>query len=385
MGNKETPTIPTRPLSTFVTSVSSGKTTRRDTSGQYPLYGSTGQIGVTNRVEFSGPSILVARVGVNAGSVYRVDGHYGVTDNTLVIRPAADQCVEFLAEVLQHANLNRMVYGSGQPLVTGTMLKHLEIPDLPPVDQQKISNVLGEASNLIAALERTIAKKQAVKQGMMQQLLTGATRFRGCSGTMHNRRLLDVSLKIQDGTHFSPKLGGSDFKYVTSKNIGPGWLKLDNVETISKTEHEKIYARCDTKFGDLLLTKDGANTGNAALNTFHEEISLLSSVAFIRCDPLKASEGYIMQYLLSRPGRQQITDAMAGNALTRLTLQKIRNLVVPMPPVEEQRVIAQTLGQVDKEISVLHERVRKAVAMKRGMMQQLLTGRTRLPSGEVAT
>ncbi|KJE76777.1 restriction endonuclease subunit S [Ferrimicrobium acidiphilum] len=188
-----------------------------------------------------------------------------------------------------------------------------------------------------------------------------------------------ISIKIQDGTHFSPKLGGTEFKYITSKNVGPGRLRLESVETISREEHEKIYHRCDVRYGDLLLTKDGANTGNATINLFREEISLLSSVAFIRANPRRSIESYILQYLLSAAGRKQVEDAMAGNAITRLTLAKIKDLRIPLPPVPEQRAIAEVLTDADDFISTLERLIKKKEAIKQGMMQELLTGRTRLP------
>lgn len=189
----------------------------------------------------------------------------------------------------------------------------------------------------------------------------------------------EVSVKIQDGTHFSPTLGGSEYRYITSRNIGNGRLRLDSVEMISESEHRKIYRRCDTRFGDLLLTKDGANTGNAAINSFMDEISLLSSVAFIRANYRQATEGYLLQYLLSGAGRKQIDDAMAGNAITRLTLAKIKALRVPMPRVEEQQRIASALADADELIAALERMIAKKQAIKQGMMQQLLTGKTRLP------
>src|SRR3546814_17141893 len=99
------------------------------------------------------------------------------------------------------------------------------------------------------------------------------------------RTLDEVSARIQDGTHFSPTLGGREFRYITSRNVGYGRLRLDSVEMISESEHRKIYRRCDTRFGDLLLTKDGSNTGNAAINSFTNEISLLSRFAFVRAHP----------------------------------------------------------------------------------------------------
>lgn len=250
----------------------------------------------------------------------------------------------------------------------------------PSTDEQAaIGGVLADVDQSVVALEQLIAKKRDIKQGMMQQLLGQASGPSSRSLAFQERRLDDVAVKIQDGTHFSPVVGGTDYRYVTSRNIGRGVMRLDQVETVSATEHRKIYARCDPRFGDLLLTKDGANTGNVALNPFREEISLLSSVAFIRCDPRRAVEGYLLQYLLSEPGRQQLKDAMAGNAITRLTLAKIRNLVVPLPPVGDQHAIATALSDADAEIASLERFLDKARAIKTGIMQELLTGRTRLP------
>jgi type I restriction enzyme S subunit len=277
--------------------------------------------------------------------------------------------------------------------VTQTSIAHLprdkfiQMPLPLPADgeQHQISEVLQDIEDLIVTLERLIVKKQAIKQGMMQQLLAGGARLPGFEGAWKEFRLENVCTRIQDGTHFSPRLGGSDYNYVTSRNIGVGELKLDDVATISASEHRKIYQRCDTRYGDLLLTKDGANTGNVAINTYREEISLLSSVAFIRCNHALAQETYILQYLLSHSGRRQIADLMAGNAITRLTLHKIKSLRITLPPAREQSAIAQMLGDADREVAILRTRLTKARSVREGMMQELLTGRTRLPVPEAAS
>lgn len=89
----------------------------------------------------------------------------------------------------------------------------------------------------------------------------------------------DVCERIFDGTHFSPKSTEGNRKYLTSKNIRNDGLDLNDCCFISDKEHQEIYKKCPVKFGDVLLTKDGANTGNCCLNTLQEEFSLLSSVA----------------------------------------------------------------------------------------------------------
>jgi len=190
----------------------------------------------------------------------------------------------------------------------------------------------------------------------------------------------EICLKIQDGTHFSPKSGGRDYLYITSKNIRFGYLDLSSASLIDREQHQSIYRRCDVKKGDLLLTKDGANTGNAALNSLDEEFSLLSSVAFLRFHASKHISGYFLQQFLAPAGQRRMQDAMAGNAITRLTLDKINKLKFPVPPTKaEQEAIAEALSDADALIESLEQLITKKRQIKQGAMQELLTGKKRLP------
>jgi type I restriction enzyme S subunit len=194
----------------------------------------------------------------------------------------------------------------------------------------------------------------------------------------------EICLKIQDGTHFSPTIRGGDYLYVTSKNIGFGFLDVSTAESIDVLQHKSIYRRCDVRKGDLLLTKDGANTGNAAINNLDEEISLLSSVAFLHFDPKQQVAGYYLQQVLSAAGQNRIKGLMAGNAITRLTLDKIRKLYFAVPPFTEQRTISSALNDMDALLAALDALIAKKRLIKQGAMQELLTGKKRLPgfSGE---
>lgn len=284
----------------------------------------------------------------------------------------------------------------------GTKVKHtspaklleIAIPFPSLSEQEAIAEALSDADALIESLEQLIAKKRDIKQGAMQELLTGRRRLSGfgdeatgqikCElGLIPNDwkvcTLADICIKIQDGTHFSPKVGGTDFLYLTSKNIRYGFLDISNAARIDAKQHAAIFKRCDVAKGDLLLTKDGANTGNAALNTIDEPFSLLSSVAFLRFHPMKGVATYFLQQILSPVGQRQIQEAMTGNAITRLTLAKICRLRFPLPPtIAEQKAIAGVLSDMDAEITTLETKLDKARQLKQGMMQELLTGRTRL-------
>lgn len=203
----------------------------------------------------------------------------------------------------------------------------------------------------------------------------------------------ELFIKIQDGTHFSPKITGGDYLYLTSKNIKYGYMDLNNVEYIDQVQHEKIFKRCDVRKNDILLTKDGANTGNAALNRLSEPFSLLSSVALLRLNEEYNCPEFFLQQILTSGFQDKIQGDMSGNAITRLTLEKINNLKFIVPKKPEQTAIANALSDVDALLTELEKLIAKKQAIKTATMQQLLTGKTRLPqfafysneSTEVAT
>jgi len=182
--------------------------------------------------------------------------------------------------------------------------------------------------------------------------------------------------------HISDKYAGQplggDHLYVTSKNIRKGFTDLRDVEHISAAEHEKIYRRCAARRGELLLTKDGANNENTALANIHEEFSLLSSVAMLRFDERRHDAAYSMYQLLSTAGQAKIQEALSGNAITILTLAKIRDLQFQAPQVSEQVAISDMLLAIDHEISVATSKRTKASLLKQAMMLELLPGRIRL-------
>ena len=106
--------------------IGSGTTSTKG-AGNFLLYGSTGIIGTCEYAKYAGDAILVARVGANAGQVSSVSGRYGVSDNTIIIQVKNPINYFFIKNILQFRNLNTLIFGSGQPLITGTQLKNFKI------------------------------------------------------------------------------------------------------------------------------------------------------------------------------------------------------------------------------------------------------------------
>ena len=155
----------------------SGKSRHSNEVGSYPVYGSTGVIGYTETPEYEGKSILIARVGANAGILNIASGFYGVSDNTLIVQLHSNNSFIFIWYLLKIKNLNSLVFGSGQPLITGSQIKSL--PLIMPLlsEQTAIANILSDIDTEIEALEKRRAKTLSLKQAMIQELLTGKTRL----------------------------------------------------------------------------------------------------------------------------------------------------------------------------------------------------------------
>lgn len=166
----------------------------------------------------------------------------------------------------------------------------------------------------------------------------------------------DACLKVQDGTHFSPQnqLAQGAYRYITAKNVRPSGLDLSNVSYLAEDEHRAIYKRCDPKQGDVLLVKDGVNTGDAAVNTLDEEFSLLSSVCLLRPKPVLLYSQFLRYYLLSPVGYRMLTGQMTGTAIKRIVLGRIKESPVPIAPLDEQRTI---VAEIEKQFSRLDEAV----------------------------
>jgi type I restriction enzyme S subunit len=197
-------------------------------------------------------------------------------------------------------------------------------------------------------------------------------RFPEFEGEWEKKKLGEVAEKITDGTHFSPKsFDHGEFLYITSKNVKDGYMELSNAQYISYEDHTNIYKRCDVKKGDILLTKDGT-IGQSCINELEIEFSLLSSVAFIRTLS-NYSNYFIYQLIVSDIGQREIESQIAGQALRRITLQKINNFEFHFPSLPEQSKIATFLTAVDEKLQALKKKKSLLKVYKKGVMQKLFS------------
>lgn len=131
-----------------VATIKSGKNKNRKPEAEYPVFGSTGIIGYSDKYTYEGEVLLVARVGAYAGQVNRVNGKYDVSDNTLMIKLVDSCSYDYFYHLLVNMDLNQYASGGGQPLVTAGKLKELRIPVPELNEQNDIAEILGKFHKL---------------------------------------------------------------------------------------------------------------------------------------------------------------------------------------------------------------------------------------------
>jgi type I restriction enzyme S subunit len=189
--------------------------------------------------------------------------------------------------------------------------------------------------------------------------------------TGHLNLLCDL---LTDGTHYSPSNERSgDFPYITAKNIKWNGIDLSNLTYVPKTEHETIYRRCPVKPNDVLLIKDGATTGVAAINQLSYPFSMLSSVALIRPSESMLDNRYLWHWIRSPAAQAALLGAMNGSAIRRLTLTAIGQAELPVPPLAEQRRIVAKLGALTAHLGSARAELDRVPRLVLKMKQQAMT------------
>lgn len=190
-------------------------------------------------------------------------------------------------------------------------------------------------------------------------------------------QLQEVCEKIQDGAHHSPKKtypspASNLFPYVTSKNIRNDEMLIETVTYVDAGFHSTIYSRCNAELGDVLLTKDGANTGNVCINEYDEPISLLSSVCLIKTNRYQLIPRFLLYYIQSDEGFEQITGKMTGAAIKRIILKTIKTSTIPLPPLTEQKRIVAILDEAFEGIDAAVANTAKNLANARELFESYL-------------
>ena len=362
----------------------------------HPCYGGNGLRGFTNRFTHDGSFALIGRQGALCGNVQGVSGQFFASEHAIVVTPSGDTDINWLTFVLGRMNLNQYSESSAQPGLSVTKLLPLCIPAPEESYEQKaIAKTLSDVDELIASLENLIAKKRDIKTSTMQQLLTGKKRLPGFGegkGTKQTEvgeipedwdiEKLGSIGEFKNGINKGAEAFGHGYPLVNLMDVfGVTSISLDSeLGLIDSNDIEKrVY---DLIEGDVIFIRSSVKPTGVGLTSVIDA-NLLDTVYsgfLIRFrDSGKIDKGFKKYCFYEERYRKRVISASTVSANTNINQDSLKALEIILPKSKhEQKAIGNLLTDMDIELEAIQYRLEKTKAIKQGMMQELLTGRTRL-------
>ena len=366
-----------------VVSMKSGEsiTAERITSeGKFPCFGGNGLRGYTTTFTHDGSYTLVGRQGALCGNVTFVSGRFYASEHAIVVTPKKETDIKFMSYVLYDMNLNQYSESSAQPGLSVKKLLEIEYP-IPQnkEEQTAIAEALSDVDSLIFSLQRLIEKKKAIKQGAMQELLTGKKRLPGFSGEWRTYKLGELG-------SFDKGCGISRAESNTGNFPAVRYGELYT----KHTDYVRQYYSCIS--GDVAQTAKRVTFGDilfAASGETKEEIGVCAAIVdrrdifaggdIVVFTPTTEINPIFLGTLLNMPFVQkQKSERGQGDAVVHIHADSLSEIIISMPEKNEQEAIATVIKDFNDEIEQLEKKLAKYQQIKQGMMQELLTGRIRL-------
>lgn len=282
----------------------------------------------------------------------------------------------------------KSVKGQGDAVVHiySSGLANVKIPVPPPAEQKAIATALSDVDTLITNLDKLIAKKKAIKQGAMQRLLKspaqGGQRLPGFEGEWVEKSLGEDSiLKARigwQGLTTEEYLNQGDYFLITGTDFNSGFINWNSCHFVEKDRYDQdLYIQ--SQVGDILITKDGTIGKVAFIDHLPKPATLNSGVFVVRPKKQSYHPEFLYHIFMSSFFKEFLSQLSAGSTINHLYQKDFVHFKCFLPPSkEEQKAIASILSDMDKEIESLEIKKSKHLHIKQGMMQELLTGKTRL-------
>ena len=352
--------------------------------GEYPFFTCSRTRTFSDSYSFDTEAILIAGNG-DVGNLHYYFGKFEAYQRTYVVsRFTLD--VRYLWHQLEYRlveSLGLGKIGTSIPYIKKENLTGFTFP-LPPTEaeQRAIAAALSDVDALLGGLDRLIAKKRDLKQAAMQQLLTGQTRLPGFSGAWEVKRLGDVGSTYGGLTgKTKADFGIGTGRYVTFMNVMTNVvIDCASFEQVRVTPSE---SQNRVNEGDLLFNGSSETPEEVAMCSFMASDVpnlFLNSFCFgfRRRDEQQTDGLFLAYYLRANPGRELMKSLAQGSTRYNLSKGALLDASIQLPLKAEQTAIAAVLSDMDAELAALEARRDKTRDLKQAMMQELLTGRTRL-------
>jgi type I restriction enzyme S subunit len=330
--------------------------------GGIPYYGASGIVDYVNDFLFNEDLILLGEDGENILSrncrlAFKITGKTWVNNHAHVLRPKPGWVLDYLVEFLESRDYAQFNTGTAQPKLNKLVCSRISVLYPPLIEQSAIAEALSDVDGLLGGLDRLVAKKRDLKQAAMQQLLTGQTRLPGFHGDWEMKKISELATITK----------GSQLHSTETDNEGQFPHLNGGVSASSYTDKANTPA-------NTIAISEGGNSCGFVQFMAHPYWCGGHCYAVV---PKKTDNRFLYHALKGQ--QSAIMDLRVGSGLPNVQKTALAVFRLNLPAdLSEQTAIAAVLTDMDAELAVLEQRREKTCALKQGMMQELLTGRTRL-------
>lgn len=357
----------------------SRNTVDKQNDGVYPFFVRSQQVEKINSFSFDCEAVLTAGDGVGTGKVFHyINGKFDVHQRVYVMNDFKNILGKYFYYYFSnyfYDEVCKYTAKSSVDSVRRDMVAKMLLPIPPIPEQQAIATALSDIDGLINSLQKLIDKKKKIKQGTMQELLTGKRRLEGFRGEWEERYLGDITEIISGGT---PKTSISEYWNGEIKWCTP--TDITGCKTKYLYETEKSITHSGLKNSSATLLPKGALLFCSRATIGEVRIAY---------DSICTNQGF--KSLVVYPGinnewlyywvianKAIFLEKAIGSTFLEISKKDIQVVSIKVPTLPEQTAIANILSDMDSEIEALERKLNKYKDIKQGMMQELLTGRIRL-------
>ena len=377
--------------------VGTGKKNVQDSieNGKYPFFTRSVETQRINSWSYDCEGLFIAGEGNFSVRYYK--GKFELHQRCYLLSALGEKSIsmKFLQNAIQIKinNLIRTAVKSTVISLRKPIIENLKVLLPPLAEQQKIADILSKVDEQIDLNEKIIDKTEELKKGLMQKLLTkgiGHNKFKKTAFGEIPEEWDIVRLSETGDSNNSIVAGpfGSNLKVCDYRDSGVPIIRLQNIERnqfvnktmkyISKDKAEELKYH-SFKSGDIVLAKLGDPIGKTCIIPNKLDFGIVvADVVRIRPSKEKAYYKFIEFLLNSDYCFKQLSMRVIGSTRPRVNLSHVRNLNIILPPINEQKQIASILSKVDEQIQDNKKELNHLKELKKGLMQDLLTGKVRV-------
>lgn len=344
--------------------------------GLYPVYGGNGLRGYTKTYTHEGDYILIGRQGALCGNINYISGKNYISEHAIAVQ--TDEDIQWLRYKLENWNLNRFSESSAQPGLSVEKLVRYKLAVPTQYEQNVIAKILQLWDTAIEKQSELIEQLTLRKRALMQQLLTGKKRLPGFSGEWKEVKLGEIGEIFKGSGVPKDSIIEAGHKCLTYGDI---YTKYDYVISNVKSYINDDIASKSTKiqYGDICFAGSGETKEDIGKCAAFIDAQYGYAGGDIIIFRVKESNPITLSYILNSDSViRQKSNMGQGHSVVHIYPYQLEKLRFKLPPKVEQDTIASILMDADKEIELANEKLANLQSQKRGLMQQLLTGRKRI-------